>query len=200
KDLVTKRGPRAEARLTPVLDAWRILWLSDLDTGSPSSPPDPTPSRSSFRAPETRTQKRESLQVTCMAQTLFVGGLSFCTTSDGLCEFFTQSGTVGSATVVTDQFSGRSKGFGFVEMESNEQAQNAVSHLNGRDLDGRSIKVEVAKPKTEGRRDSGRGGYGGNRGGGGGGGGGRPERAPPPPHPPPPPPARRLLPVRPPRP
>src|SRR5439155_22563031 len=104
---------------------------------------------------------------------LFVGGLSFNTTSDGLREFFGQSGTVVSATVVTDQFSGRSKGFGFVEMESNEQAQNAVAHLNGRDLDGRSIKVEVAKPKTEGRRDSSRGGYGGNRGGGGGGGRGR---------------------------
>ena len=108
-----------------------------------------------------------------MAQKLFVGGLSFNTTSDGLREFFAQSGTVVSATVVTDQFSGRSKGFGFVEMESNEQAQNAVAHLNGRDLDGRSIKVEVAKPKTEGRRDSSRGGYGGNRGGGGGGGRGR---------------------------
>jgi cold-inducible RNA-binding protein len=104
-----------------------------------------------------------------MAQKLFVGGLSFNTTSDGLRDFFAQSGTVVSATVVTDQFSGRSKGFGFVEMESNEQAQNAVAHLNGRDLDGRSIKVEVARPKTEGgRRDAGRGGYGGNRGGGGG--------------------------------
>jgi len=105
-----------------------------------------------------------------MAQKLFIGGLSFNTTSDGLREFFTQSGTVVSATVVTDQFSGRSKGFGFVEMESNEQAQAAVANLNGRDLDGRAIKVEVARPKTEGRRDSGRGGYGGggNRGGGGG--------------------------------
>ena len=105
-----------------------------------------------------------------MAQKLFIGGLSFNTTSDGLREFFTQSGTVVSATVVTDQFSGRSKGFGFVEMESNEQAQAAVANLNGRDLDGRAIKVEVARPKTEGRHDSGRGGYGGggNRGGGGG--------------------------------
>ena len=101
-----------------------------------------------------------------MAQKLFVGGLSFNTTSDELREFFAQSGTVVSATVITEQFCGRTKGFGFVEMESNEQAQNAVTHLNGRDLDGRAIKVEVAKPKTEGRRDSGRGGYGGNRGGG----------------------------------
>src|SRR5438034_11801697 len=98
-----------------------------------------------------------------MAQKLFIGGLSFNTTSDGLREFFTQSGTVVSATVVTDQFSGRSKGSGFVEMLSNEQAQNAVAHLNGRDLDGRALNVEVAKPKTEGRRESSRGVYVGQR-------------------------------------
>ncbi|OLB93076.1 MAG: RNA-binding protein [Candidatus Rokubacteria bacterium 13_1_40CM_68_15] len=95
-----------------------------------------------------------------MAQKLFVGGLSFNTTNDGLREFFAQSGTVVSANVVTEQFSGRSKGFGFVEMESSEHAQKAVAQLNGRELDGRQIKVEVAKPKTEGRRDSDRGGYG----------------------------------------
>ena len=70
------------------------------------------------------------------------------------------TGTVVSANVVTEQFSGRSKGFGFVEMESSEHAQKAVAQLNGRELDGRQIKVEVAKPKTEGRRDSDRGGYG----------------------------------------
>ena len=95
-----------------------------------------------------------------MAQKLFVGGLSFNTTNDGLRDFFAQSGTVVSANVVTEQFSGRSKGFGFVEMESSEHAQKAVAQLNGRELDGRQIKVEVAKPKTEGRRDSDRGGYG----------------------------------------
>jgi len=102
-----------------------------------------------------------------MAQKLFVGGLSFNTTNDGLRDFFAQSGTVISANVVTEQFSGRSKGFGFVEMESSEHAQNAVAQLNGRELDGRQIKVEVAKPKTDGRRDSDRGAYG--RGGGRGG-------------------------------
>ena len=102
-----------------------------------------------------------------MAQKLFVGGLSFNTTNDGLREFFAQSGTVVSANVVTEQFSGRSKGFGFVEMESSEHAQKAVAQLNGRELDGRQIKVEVAKPKTDGRRDSDRGGFG-NRGGRGG--------------------------------
>jgi len=77
-----------------------------------------------------------------MAQKLFVGGLSFNTTNDGLREFFAQSGTVVSANVVTEQFSGRSKGFGFVEMESSEHAQKAVAQLNGRELDGRQIKVE----------------------------------------------------------
>ena len=107
-----------------------------------------------------------------MAQKLFVGGLSFNTTSDSLREFFSQSGAVVSANVITDQFSGRSKGFGFVEMESSEQAQHAIAQLNGRELDGRQITVEIAKPKTEGRRDSGRGGYG-QRGGGGGRGGWR---------------------------
>ena len=109
-----------------------------------------------------------------MAQKLFIGGLSFNTTNESLTRFFEQAGTVVSANVITDQFSGRSKGFGFVEMGSAEEAQQAMRTLDGRELDGRQIKVEVAKPKTEGggRRDGGggRGGFG-NRGGGGGGGG-----------------------------
>lgn len=105
-----------------------------------------------------------------MASKLFVGGLSFSTTSEGLREFFAQCGNVTSATVITDQFSGRSRGFGFVEMATPEEAQTAVQQLNGRDLDGRQIKVEIAKSP----------GAGGGRGGGGprdrrpgGGGGGR---------------------------
>lgn len=98
-----------------------------------------------------------------MAQKLFVGSLSFNTTTEGLRDFFAQSGTVVSASVVTDQFSGRSRGFGFVEMDTNEEAQRAVTQLDGRELDGRQIKVEVAKPRTEGRRDSDRGGRGGWR-------------------------------------
>jgi RNA recognition motif-containing protein len=104
-----------------------------------------------------------------MAQKLFVGGLSFNTTSDGLREFFAQCGTVVSANVVTDQFSGRSRGFGFVEMDSVEDAQKAVRELDGRELDGRRLKVEVAKPKAEGGAGRG-GGRGGGYGGGGGGG------------------------------
>jgi RNA recognition motif-containing protein len=109
-----------------------------------------------------------------MAEKLFIGGLSFNTSSEGLRQFFSQAGTVVSANVVTDQLTGRSRGFGFVEMSTTEEAQQAVSQLNGRDLDGRSLKVEVARPKGEsgGRRDDRGGGRGGARGGGGGRGGG----------------------------
>jgi RNA recognition motif-containing protein len=95
-----------------------------------------------------------------MAQKLFVGGIAFATTSEKLRELFTQSGTVMSATVVTDQSTGQSRGFGFVEMSTTEEADKAVQQLNGRDLDGRSLKVEISKPKTNGG--------GGSRGGGGG--------------------------------
>jgi len=102
-----------------------------------------------------------------MAQKLFIGSLSFSTTSEGLREFFTQCGNVTSATVITDQFSGRSRGFGFVEMATPEEATAAVQRLNGKDLDGRQIKVEMAKPAGSG------GGGGGPRRGPGGGGGGR---------------------------
>ncbi len=99
-----------------------------------------------------------------MAQKLFVGGIAFATTSDGLREFFSQSGTVVSATVVTDQFSGQSRGFGFVEMATAEEAQQAVAQLNERQLDGRQLKVEIAKPKTDRPRS---GGYAGRSGSGG---------------------------------
>ena len=100
-----------------------------------------------------------------MAQKLFVGGIAFATTSERLREVFAQSGTVVSATVVTDRDTGQSRGFGFVEMSTNEEANQAVQALNGRDLDGRSLKVEISKPKP--------GGGGGGRGGFGGGGGWR---------------------------
>jgi RNA recognition motif-containing protein len=93
-----------------------------------------------------------------MAEKLFVGSLAFTTTSDGLREFFTQSGEVLTANVITDQFSGRSRGFGFVEMATAADAQRAVADLNGRELDGRRLTVEVAKPKASGSRDSGFGG------------------------------------------
>jgi RNA recognition motif-containing protein len=104
-----------------------------------------------------------------MAAKLYVGGLSYSTTSEGLREFFAQSGNVLSATVITDRFSGQSRGFGFVEMESNEEANNAISQLNGRELDGRRITVEISNPQAP-RSGGGRpGGGGGGRPGGGGG-------------------------------
>ena len=109
-----------------------------------------------------------------MAAKLYIGGLSYSTTSEGLREYFAQCGNVLSATVITDRFSGQSRGFGFVEMESNEEANNAISQLNGRELDGRRITVEISNPQAP---RSGGGGGGGRPGGGGGrpggGGGGR---------------------------
>jgi RNA recognition motif-containing protein len=81
-----------------------------------------------------------------MCLKLFVGGLAFSTSSDRLREVFAAVGTVESASVVTDPETGRSRGFGFVQMGSEEEAQLAVSRLNGKELDGRSIRVEIAKP------------------------------------------------------
>ncbi len=104
-----------------------------------------------------------------MASKLYVGGLSYSTTSDGLREFFAQSGNVLSATVITDRFSGQSRGFGFVEMGTAEEAQNAISQLNGRDLDGRRITVEVSNPQAPRSGGGGGGRPGGGRPGGGGG-------------------------------
>ena len=104
-----------------------------------------------------------------MASKLYVGGLAYSTTSEGLREFFAQSGNVLSATVITDRFSGQSRGFGFVEMGTAEEAQNAISQLNGRELDGRRITVEVSNPQAPRT-----GGAGGGRSGGGRPGGGRP--------------------------
>jgi RNA recognition motif-containing protein len=102
-----------------------------------------------------------------MAQKLFVAGLSFNTTNEGLGAYFGRSGTVVSANIVTDQFSGRSRGFGFVEMQTPEEATHAVTTLNGSELDGRTLKVEIARPKVDSRRDGARGGYdkSGSRGG-----------------------------------
>ena len=101
-----------------------------------------------------------------MAVKLFVGGLSFSTSTERLREAFAAVGNVESAAVVTDRDTGRSRGFGFVEMATPEEAQRAVEELNGRDLDGRTLKVEVAKPRTTGSREhpaSGRGNRGGWR-------------------------------------
>jgi RNA recognition motif-containing protein len=102
-----------------------------------------------------------------MASKLYVGGLSYSTTSEGLREFFAQCGNVQSATVITDRFSGQSRGFGFVEMATAEEAQNAIAQLNGRELDGRRITVEISNPqaRTGGSRPGGRGPGGGRESG-----------------------------------
>lgn len=100
---------------------------------------------------------------------LYVGNLSFNTGNGELEQLFGEIGTVESATVVEDRETGRSRGFGFVEMSSNEDGQKAIQELDGKEFDGRQLKVNEAKPREN--RSGGGGGYGGgNRSGGGGGG------------------------------
>lgn len=82
-------------------------------------------------------------------QNLFVGSLAFATTDDGLKEFFEQIGPVASARVIKDRESGRSKGFGFVDFESDDDNQKAIDELNGKELDGRPINVSLARPKED---------------------------------------------------
>jgi cold-inducible RNA-binding protein len=100
---------------------------------------------------------------------IYVGNLAFGTTDDGLRGAFEEFGTVDSASVITDRETGRSRGFGFVEMPDAEEAKAAIEGTNGLDLDGRQLNVNEARPRED--RGSG-GGGGGRRGGGGGGGGG----------------------------
>jgi len=98
-----------------------------------------------------------------MGKKLYVGNLSYDVDNAALEEWFVEHGTVESANVITDRATGRSKGFGFVEMSSDEEAQAAMSALDGKDFGGRAIKVNEAKPQVN------RGGGGGGYGGGGGG-------------------------------
>ncbi|MDX6269692.1 MAG: hypothetical protein QOD28_915 [Acidobacteriota bacterium] len=117
-----------------------------------------------------------------MSMKLYVGNLAFQTSSEDLQELFAQAGTVESASVVEDRETGRSRGFGFVEMSSTEEGQKAIEQFNGKEVNGRSLNVNEAKPREDrggrggGGGGGGRGGYGGNGGGGrggyGGGGGG----------------------------
>jgi cold-inducible RNA-binding protein len=101
-----------------------------------------------------------------MATKLYVGNLSFRTSGDELRDMFSQAGTVESASVIEDRETGRSRGFGFVEMATAEEAAKAIEMFNGKEFGGRNLTVNEAKPKTD------RGGGGGGRGPGGGGGGG----------------------------
>lgn len=113
-----------------------------------------------------------------MSTKLYVGNLAFQTTSEDLQELFAQAGTVESASVVEDRMTGRSRGFAFVEMSTPEEAAAAIEQMNGREVGGRALKVNEAKPRENrggggggrgfGGGNRGGGGYGGNRGGGGG--------------------------------
>ena len=103
-----------------------------------------------------------------MAKKLYIGGLSYDTNENTLKEAFSKAGAVESATVIMDKMSGRSRGFGFVEMSSDEEAQKAIEMFNGKDFDGRTITVNEARPQES--RSGGGGGF--DRGGRGGFGGG----------------------------
>ena len=111
-----------------------------------------------------------------MSMKLYVGNLSFQTSSEELQQLFAQAGTVESASVVEDRDTGRSRGFGFVEMSSKEEGEAAIAQFNGKEVNGRALNVNEAKPRENrgggggrGGFGGGRGGFGGNRGGGGGG-------------------------------
>ncbi len=107
-----------------------------------------------------------------MAKKLYVGNLPYNVQDQDLEQLFGQAGTVASARVITDRDSGRSKGFGFVEMEDDQAAMDSIDRFNGQDFQGRALKVSEAKPQESrgGGGGGGRGGFGGGRGGGGRGG------------------------------
>jgi cold-inducible RNA-binding protein len=108
-------------------------------------------------------KKEESI----MATKLYVGGIPYSTQEDALKELFAQAGTVVSAVIIMDKMSGRSKGFGFVEMSSEEEAQKAISMFNDQDFEGRKLTVNEARPmEARPPRTGGNGGYGGGGGGG----------------------------------
>ena len=108
-----------------------------------------------------------------MGKKLYVGNLSYDVTSSDLEQLLSQHGTVQSAEVISDRMTGRSKGFGFVEMGSDDEAQAAIAALNGQEHGGRALTVNEARPREDrgGGGGGGRGGYGGGGGGGGGGSG-----------------------------
>ncbi len=104
-----------------------------------------------------------------MAKKLYVGNLSYSVTQEQLLDLFSQAGEVAEATVITDRDTGRSKGFGFVEMETDEEAAEAIKRFNGYELDNRTLTVNEARPREERSRNSfGSGGSGGRRRDGGG--------------------------------
>ncbi|HDP94001.1 MAG TPA: RNA-binding protein [Candidatus Aminicenantes bacterium] len=96
---------------------------------------------------------------------IYVGNIAYELTEDELRETFSAFGEVESARIITDRFTGRSKGFGFVEMTDPEQAQKAIDEMNGREMGGRALRVNEARPRPAGDRPPRGGGFGGNRGG-----------------------------------
>jgi RNA recognition motif-containing protein len=107
-----------------------------------------------------------------MSKKLYVGNLAFQTTSQDLQQLFAQAGTVESASVIEDRDTGQSKGFAFVEMSTDQEAAAAIEQFNGKEVAGRALKVNEARPR-ENRSGGGGRGFGGHRGGGGGYGGNR---------------------------
>lgn len=107
-----------------------------------------------------------------MATRIYVGGLPYSATESDLEKLFGAHGTVASATVITDKYTGQAKGFGFVEMSTDAEAQSAINGLNGTSMGGRTLTVNEAKAREERPRTGGYGGGGGGRGGNSGGGGG----------------------------
>ena len=106
-----------------------------------------------------------------MGTKLYIGSLSYSTDEEGLRTAFSEAGNISSVQIIRDRDTGLSKGFGFVEMETDEEAQNAVNLLNGATVDNRQIRVEEARPRQPRSGGGGGGGRGGGYGGGGGGGG-----------------------------
>jgi RNA recognition motif-containing protein len=104
-----------------------------------------------------------------MSTKLYVGNLSFNTSTQDLETMFAEVGTVQSANLIEDRETGRSRGFGFVEMSSKEEAQAAIAAFDGKEIDGRNLKVNEAKPREDRGGNGGGGGYGGGRGGNRGG-------------------------------
>ena len=107
-----------------------------------------------------------------MGRKLYVGNLAYQTTEGDLKDLFSQAGTVTSCDLILDRFTSKSRGFAFIEMSTDEEAKKAVTEFNGKDMDGRALTVNEAKPREErgsgGGGGGGRGGHGGGHGGGGG--------------------------------
>ncbi len=163
-----------------VLDSSRVGWFLTLEAARQRAP-----EHESLRCLPLHRSHLDSQLLRCsrplgevhtfMSIKLYVGNLAFQTSSEDLQQLFAQAGTVESASVVEDRETGRSRGFGFVEMSTAEEGQAAIQQFNGTEFGGRSLTVNEARPREDRGGGGGRGGFGGRNGGGGnrGGGGGR---------------------------